>query len=94
MLFYCAVHLVEQFFSLENKHFCEHVQRELEIKSNYSSFWPDYRLLKAESMKTRYLADGIFSMTPAQVEKKLRFRLGRIKEDIESRITARKIPGL
>jgi hypothetical protein len=94
MLFYCAVHLVEQFFAFESKHFCEHSEREFEIKANYHSIWADYRALKSESLKARYMDGGLFNMTAAQVQKKLAPRLDRIKTDIDGRIAARRIPGL
>lgn len=95
MLFYCAVHLVEQMLAREGKHSCEHSDRDFELKSRYQSIWNGgYRVLKAESMKARYLANGAFTMPAAKVESKLVPLLEQVQADIESRLKARRIPGL
>lgn len=90
MLFYCAVHQVELLLSQENRHSCEHAEREYEIKTRYMTMWPDYRALKGESLKTRYLQGGMFSMPAKQVKSKLRDeRLANIIKDVDARIKAR-----
>jgi hypothetical protein len=92
MLFYCAVHQVERLLAFDGKHCCDHGERELELKTRYHSLWKDYRVLKSESLKTRYLEGGLFSMTPKKVrEQLLGQRFTSILSDIESRITARSI---
>lgn len=92
MLFYCAVHQVERLLALEDIHSCEHADREFVIKSRYLSLWSNYRILKTESMKTRYLHGGAFSLSSNKVKTKLcDERLKLMIEDIEARIKARGI---
>lgn len=90
MLFYCAVHQVERLLAIDNLHSSEHADREWEVKTRYMSLWSNYRALKSESLKTRYLQGGLFQMSSVKVKQKLMDeRLKMIIEDIEGRIKAR-----
>ena len=90
MLFYCAVHCAERLLSYESIHSNSHGDREFEIKSRYASLWDNYRVLKAESEKARYMKGGLFSMNSAQVAKRLHdARLLPLIADIDARIKAR-----
>jgi hypothetical protein len=90
MLFYCAVHLVERLFAIEGRHFCDHSTREFELKSRYMSLWHPYRVLKSESLKTRYLDGGAFTMPPKRVREMLHDQfLQQIIGDVEGRVAAR-----
>lgn len=94
MLFYCAVHAVERLFASQGEHFEEHSTREYELKSRYMTLWGPYRALKSESLKTRYLEGGVFSMSPRKVRADLLDKhLKRIVEDVNARIAARNIVG-
>lgn len=90
MLFYCAVHQVERLFALDSFHSCEHGDREYKIKTKYASLWGNYRSLKSESLKTRYLQGGLFTMSVDRVKTQLRGqRLAAIVSDIGARVDAR-----
>jgi hypothetical protein len=92
MLFYCAVHAVERLFADTNEHFEEHSSREYQIKARYNMLWNPYRILKSESLKTRYLDGGLFSLTPKKVKSDLLEKhLAAIVADVDARIAARKI---
>jgi len=90
MLFYCAVHMVERLFAFDQIHNTDHGKREFELKSRYQSLWPEYRVLKSESLKTRYLDGGVFVLSARNVKEKLHGkRLVNLVADIESRLAAR-----
>lgn len=72
MLFYAALHLLEQVFARESRHCITHSDRELHIKSHHKSVWPAYHRLQSESMKARYLQGGGFSLPARAVDCELR----------------------
>jgi hypothetical protein len=90
MLFYSALHLLEQTFAYDNHHNRTHPDREYHIKKNCSSIWPAYHRLQNESLKARYMQGGIFSMNAKGVQGELHaIHFKKIAEFASARIASR-----
>jgi hypothetical protein len=72
MLFYAALHFLEQAFEAEGRHNLTHGERELYIKQRHEQAWVPYSRLLNESKKARYLQGGGFSMNARAVDRELR----------------------
>jgi hypothetical protein len=71
MVFYAAVHRVEEACATHGHDSRDHKERDDYIRRNCIQIWQPYLRLKNESLKARYLEGGVFSLTADQVRKQL-----------------------
>lgn len=71
MVFYSALHYVEEACATWNLHHTEHVQRDEHIRRGDKELYRYYKRLKDESLKVRYMQGGVFSLTSAQVKRQI-----------------------
>lgn len=93
MLFYAAIHRLERLFAEDGVHNPDHKSRNDYLKSECSSIWPEYNLLKGESTKARYLANGGFSLNADQVQTRLFEKAYKVIDKyVEGRLKAKATP--
>ncbi len=70
--FYEALHCVEQYLALKNKHFHDHKERNQHLQRQFPALWSWYGFLYKESRVARYLEDDgrpyIQRMPAAQIQ--------------------------
>lgn len=71
--FYWALHYVELYFALSNKHYSSHYDRLPAVgKSCPADVYKAYHRLEQESKKARYMENGNFCMSARAVDRELR----------------------
>lgn len=71
MVLYAAVHRVEEACATHGHDNRDHQERNSYIRQHCIHVWPPYLRLLNESMKARYMDNGMFSLTAEQVRKQL-----------------------